>query len=202
MRLMLSLSAATTAAILFLGCGSTDEVSQPQGLAISPTATVTPTPTVAVTPTASAVATATPTAAPSATPSATLAYTDTEYGFSLQYPTFWTVSEQPVAPDQAALDVLKITEFFAKDSLPRLRLMVGDNPNALPLAEWIEDHDPIFFDTPPEDILIDGLPSLFQPLALGQPRPHAYVGVGAIVLFIDVLAGADFDAVASTIRFE
>ena len=64
MRSMLSLTAATAAAILFLGCGSTEEASQAQGQVVTPTASaaVTPTPTVDVTPTP------TPTLAPIATP--------------------------------------------------------------------------------------------------------------------------------------
>ena len=69
MRFMFSLAAAAGAAILFLGCGGAEEVTQqPQGQVVSPTATptsvVTATPTVVATPVPTAAVTAAPTKTP------------------------------------------------------------------------------------------------------------------------------------------
>ena len=61
MRLLSGLLFAAGAAILFLGCGSTEEVTQqPQAQVVSPTATVTPAPTAVVTPAPTPAATAAP----------------------------------------------------------------------------------------------------------------------------------------------
>ena len=71
MRFMFGLSTAAVTAIFFLGCGSTEEVSENdlQALAPSPAAaTPTPTPSPAVTPTANAVPEAVVTPTPTASP--------------------------------------------------------------------------------------------------------------------------------------
>lgn len=205
MRPVLSLALAAAAAITILGCGETEEVLRSDTTTPSSTAseaatdTATPDSTAEASPTEAAEATehATPdsrTLAPTPTASVTLsAYEEPEYGVTLRYPTGWTVSSKPVTEDQAQLDVLKNVEFMAKDGLPRIRLFIGANPSGLSLRDWLEKRNPIFLDTDPQEVTVDGIPGLFQPTSLGLPRPQVYLAVDSLVVSVAGLTEDDYE---------
>lgn len=146
MRLVSGLLLAAAAAILFLGCGSTEEASQPQAQVVSPTATGTPTPTAAVTPTPTAVPTDAPTAVPIGTPVLTpsptvnpanwSSYADPILSLSLKYPPDLTVTDSGLSDVGLKQRVLS---FRSQSDPNRARFSISmSDSEGLTLEEWLQ----------------------------------------------------------------
>lgn len=125
---------------------------------------------------------------------------DPDYGFTLRYPAVWRRSDVVLDETQLGFDVLKGIELVGQGELLRASIYVSGNPDGLSLEDWGLDHNAIFFDTEPEEEVIDRQPALVQPLSLGIPSPLAYVAVGDIVISIKGLTPDDYQVLAENIE--
>jgi hypothetical protein len=141
---------------------------------------------------ASAVPTSTTTAAASQTP-ADQRYSDDSLAFALTYPLEWRLTT--VSLSQTIRDFAGAIEFFDNEGLRRASLYVYGNPNSLKLNEWIQSHDPIFFDTTPETAAIDGQMGLLVRQINESPGPLAYVEHADFVYGISGLTKDDYERV-------
>jgi hypothetical protein len=138
MRLVSGLALAATAAIVFLACGETQEVTQSE----SPAATASATPTASSAPTT---APSTPTADEVPTPP-TEAYADPDYGYSFDYPVDWHVSEQPAAGSIIlySYDPANVPPEDAGKPVPPDKLKVFFSVSEgvdKPIDEWLAEQD-------------------------------------------------------------
>ena len=123
-------------------------------------------------------------------------HTDTEAGYSVAYPTEWTICQ--VAFNAQIPDFLSAVELYDAGGLLRASIYVRSNPAGLTLEEWIKAHDAFFYENPTEEQVIGGARSLVAPLNFDkQPSPLAYLQHGQAVISIKGLATEDFEAVAS-----
>ena len=144
-----------------------------------------------------------PVTAETPAPDGLATFRDAEFGFAIDHPAIWAVSEVPIDPDLAELDVLNGIEFVGKGGLPRARVFTFQNPKDLTLEDWIMDHDVIFFDRPPVEITIDGVRALLAPLNFaGQPSPLAYVKKGSLVFGLGGLTNDDYEQLVAGFRFD
>lgn len=128
-----------------------------------------------------------------------IAFEDLECAYTLHYPEVWRLSQIALDETQLAFDILKGFELVGQGELLRASVYVFANPDNLLLEDWILDHNALFFDTEPEEAVIDGLPGLLQPLSLGIPSPVAYVAVGPTVISINGLTPDDYQVLADNI---
>ena len=117
--------------LLFFACGDEEEVAPP------PTATLT------ATPVPSATSVATPTGAPTPT-IAWKTFTNTDYGFSFQYPSDWYLDVHGTYPD-TQMDYMVISNYPTRPSpgvtpAPDLfwtEIVVIPNPERLTVPDWV-----------------------------------------------------------------
>jgi hypothetical protein len=186
-------AAGVAGAVIVASSGGEEEVvQQPQSVS----------PTVAITPNASptpAVTTPAPTPEVTSTPGGPREYTDAESGYSITYPAKWELSKAP--SDAFTRDFRSGIDFVAEDGYRHAAIYVFENPSGLSLRDWILDHNPIFFDQPPQERTIAGMPALFSDKSLGLPVGHAYIARGDLVFEISGLSPAEFEELVSGFRF-
>jgi hypothetical protein len=211
MRLVLGLTVAATAAVLFLGCGTTEELSQPQAGETSPPVTATPTPSVAGTPTPTPTLTPSATPAPtdtpvpttSPTPGATLAYTDAEYGFGLEYPNDLTVSD---LSDPSSPLSQRVLDFRPAKGHIGFAIVVADNPQNLTVEQWATEYSTCVLngETSTSTVVIDGedgLSCVGEPLAGKFETVVVFTRNTSIFYITSTLSDSVFDSILSGIRF-
>ncbi len=155
MRLVSGLLLAAAAAILFLGCGSTEEASQPQGQVISPAATSTPTPTPVVTPKATVAVTTT------APPAGSIV--DTELGPAVSLP--------PPTPLQGSTPIPDIWNTFSNSEAIGFSFRYPDSWYSRSVGR-VTSWDPDTRDekpfVPPGGMMVEVQPA---PLEFAEERP-------------------------------
>jgi hypothetical protein len=175
--------------------------------AASPSSTVNPTPDASASPGTDSLGAAPP-ACPPLEPESkpyispslnTRSYEDRAAGYSLSYSDDWTVCLLPFDPETR--DSVSGIAFLDQNGLRHGSVYVFRNPSGLSLEDWIMDHNPIFFDQPPQDRTIAGMPALFSDKSLGLPVAHAYIARGDLVFEIGGLTQAEFEQLVSLFRF-